>query len=99
MTAKEGRADEVQVLLAAIRKNAESDAEKGCLTYRTCRGEGPDERNNFLVFEEYDLPSGIVDHVRSLCCVPVITGCLNTDASCLLVDGHVDCFICFWRSW
>ncbi|GAA5882717.1 hypothetical protein JCM16303_006559 [Sporobolomyces ruberrimus] len=48
-TAKEGKADELQKLIAAARKSAESDKEPYTLTYRTSRHE-----NTFAIFEEYD---------------------------------------------
>ena len=48
-TAKEGKADELEKLLAVARKNAESDKEPYTLTYRTNRN-----GNEFAMFEEYD---------------------------------------------
>ncbi|GAA6018447.1 hypothetical protein JCM11491_007001 [Sporobolomyces phaffii] len=48
-TAKEGKADELQKLLAVARKSAESDKEPYTLTYRTSR-----HNNTFAIFEEYD---------------------------------------------
>ncbi|GAA5937158.1 uncharacterized protein JCM15063_002827 [Sporobolomyces koalae] len=47
--AKEGKADELQKLLAEARKSAESDKEPYTITYRTNR-----HGNTFAMFEEYD---------------------------------------------
>ena len=47
MTAKEGRADEFQAALAAVRDSANSDAEPGTLTFRVSRS-----GNDFMVFEQ-----------------------------------------------
>ncbi|GAA5956573.1 hypothetical protein JCM3765_003488 [Sporobolomyces pararoseus] len=47
--AKEGKADELQKLLAEARRSAESDKEPYTLTYRTSR-----HGNTFAMFEEYD---------------------------------------------
>jgi len=58
-----GKGDEVAALLADIRSAAEKADEPGTLTYRTTRSEL--NKDSFLVFEEYTLPSGIVDHGES----------------------------------
>ncbi|KAK7037260.1 hypothetical protein VNI00_011251 [Paramarasmius palmivorus] len=52
LTAADGKADEMQTLLADIRKFSNSNDEPGCLTYRTTRGVG-EESNKFIVIEEY----------------------------------------------
>ncbi|SCZ90576.1 BZ3500_MvSof-1268-A1-R1_Chr9g10884 [Microbotryum saponariae] len=59
--AKDGRGDEVQAALVKVRAAAEASAEKDTHTYRTTRSE--EDPHKFLVFEEYTLPNGIVDHV------------------------------------
>ncbi|SCV70127.1 BQ2448_1521 [Microbotryum intermedium] len=58
--AKDGKGDEVQAALAKVRTAAEASSED-THTYRTTRSE--EDPNKFLVFEEYTLPNGIVDHV------------------------------------
>lgn len=62
-TAVEGRADECQKLVAAIRKLANSTAEPNTLTYRTTRAEGGG--NQFVIFEEYVMPNGIQEHMSA----------------------------------
>ncbi len=55
-----GKGDEVAALVAKVRAAAESADEPGTRTYRTTRSE--DNPDHFLIFEEYKLPNGIVDH-------------------------------------
>ncbi|GAA5904748.1 putative quinol monooxygenase [Sporobolomyces salmoneus] len=52
-TAKEGKADELQKLIAEARASAESDKEPYTLTYRTSR-----HGDTFAIFEEYDQDVG-----------------------------------------
>ncbi|KAL8292100.1 hypothetical protein RQP46_001566 [Phenoliferia psychrophenolica] len=66
--AKAGKGDEVLPYLAAIRKLAESDQEKGTHTFDLPTLVSLDEELDgdsdvFVVFEEYSLPNGIKDHV------------------------------------
>lgn len=58
-----GKGDEVAAYLSKIRAAAESAAEPDTLTYRTTRHE--ENADKFLVFEEYKLPNGILDHGES----------------------------------
>ncbi|KAK7054667.1 hypothetical protein VNI00_003130 [Paramarasmius palmivorus] len=64
VTAKEGKADELQKHLAAVREVANSSQEPGTLTYRTARGFG-EESNKFVVVEEYENPAVLAHHASS----------------------------------
>ena len=55
-----GKGDEVAALVAKVRAAAESADEPATVTYRTTRSE--ENSDHFLIFEEYNLPNGIVDH-------------------------------------
>jgi quinol monooxygenase YgiN len=59
-----GKGDEVAALVAKVRAAAESADEPGTHTYRTTRSE--ENPDHFLIFEEYKLPNGIVDHGEPL---------------------------------
>ena len=55
-----GKGDEVAALVAKVKAAAESADEPNTLTYRTTRSE--ENKDHFLIFEEYNLPNGIVEH-------------------------------------
>lgn len=46
--------------MAKVKAAAESADEPNTLTYRTTRSE--ENKDHFLIFEEYNLPNGIVEH-------------------------------------
>jgi quinol monooxygenase YgiN len=69
VTAKPGKADEVQKLLVACRAAAESE-EKNTLTYRTTR-----DGDKFAIWEEYVLPDGLVDHGMLAIHYPLLSPC------------------------
>ena len=56
-----GKGDEVQSHLAELRKASESDAEPGCLAYRTSRA-----GETFFIFEEYARPMQPIKHKKKL---------------------------------
>ncbi|ESK89872.1 antibiotic biosynthesis monooxygenase domain protein [Moniliophthora roreri MCA 2997] len=67
VTAVDGKADELQKLLAAARESANSSKEPGTLTYRTSRGVGADS-NKFTLFEEYADKEANSVHVQTEAC-------------------------------
>jgi len=63
VTAKPGRADEVEAHMTKIRASAESNSEPDCLSFRPARGVNGDT-TKFVVFEKYSNPAGFFHHVQ-----------------------------------
>jgi len=61
VTAKPGKADRVEALMAKIKASAESEKEPDCLTWQPTRGIDGDS-NKFQTFEKYSNPQAFFFH-------------------------------------